>query len=730
MLASSAFLACTDDLAVGNASLDKASSSTATVDSVFANAEYTRQFVAGIYSMQYYGLPYNNYYNTQQEHGVHHSAPYVGKFDALTDCWHMFWNGAAVYNRYYNGSLTANVGRPDKYDGPLYSFDGEQQWKTIREGHILISRIGDVPEMTAAEKARLVAETRCLMVSAYWETFQHYGGIPILDHALEIDEVATEFARRPVGDCIDWMVAQLDTAIMEPNFPWVTSDPVTMTGRWTRAGARALKAKILQFAASPMLNPQDGKPYYDGVSEELKPFLMYTDGSQYQQRWDRFYQACKDFFDDLSANGYYQLTTADASLKGSTEKNVPAFRLAYRKGYFLQDSKEILHTVRVMGADNTATARYCWHSWYSNSVPRNLYEPTEEYVEKFSYFDGEPFNWESAYDKVYNADGSLKVNAKTGNPDWTSKGLNTMFVRGTFPTGERMLNATLTRDPRLYEECVINGVAKHLDWTTASMSGDTFEMWVGGTDSEQAVPNQSNHLYCSGYGMNKYLLGDGTSGSGCTADNMRYFTQWVSLSLSEMYLMYAEALMKKSSPDYTAAAEQIDVVRARVGLPTIAKVWTSKKHPSYTATTLAAAATTTVALPNGDQSTELYEELLDERVRELGLTNAHWFDMIRNKRTDWMTTQLHGLEMHRIRQNVEGKWVEYDKAWANGDKLTDAGSTQPRYFTYKRFEITGNSRVLWGKDPKSNDVRKWLLSPFPQNEINKNYGIIQNPGWE
>ena len=60
LLASAAFTACTDTIAVGDASLDKATSSTATIDSVFQNAEYTRQFLVGIYSKQYYGLPYYN----------------------------------------------------------------------------------------------------------------------------------------------------------------------------------------------------------------------------------------------------------------------------------------------------------------------------------------------------------------------------------------------------------------------------------------------------------------------------------------------------------------------------------------------------------------------------------------------------------------------------------------------------------------------------------------------
>ena len=39
ILAGSAMTACTDTIAVGEASLDKATSSTATIDSVFENAE-------------------------------------------------------------------------------------------------------------------------------------------------------------------------------------------------------------------------------------------------------------------------------------------------------------------------------------------------------------------------------------------------------------------------------------------------------------------------------------------------------------------------------------------------------------------------------------------------------------------------------------------------------------------------------------------------------------------
>lgn len=747
LVAGASLTACTDTIAVGGASLDKATSSTATIDSVFQSAEYTRQFVVGIYSKQYYGLPYYNG-GTNMPHAGN---PYAGKFDGLTDCWHQFWNGAAVYNKYYTGSLTATTTRDDALDGPLYSYDKEYQWKTIRSGLIFLANVSRTPEMQDEEKNRLKAETRCLMVDAFFNTFQHFGGIPIMDHPLETSEVAGEFPRRSVEDCVDWMVNQLDSAINESAFPWQVAS--TMDGRWTKAGAMALKCKVLQFAASPLLNPKDGKPYYDGVSEEVKPFIMYTDASKYQERWDAFAKACDDFYNELQAKGEYELeTVAIPSSANTVAKKAPYYRLAYRRGYFLNASKEVLHTVRVQGNDIIGAGRYCWHQWYTKTVARNAYCPTQEYVEKFSWNDGEPFNWTNAAKKTYlnsateadttvtydeNKNAIITVsnfltNRFTGAITRNAKSLHTMFVSGSVPSGARQITTTLTRDPRLYEECIVNGQNMNLDWTTASMTGYPWELWYNGNDGGTGVLTQQNTMFGSGYGYNKYYLGAGEYPNDPNADSYRYPTQWVALSLAEFYLQYAEALVMRSTPDIDKAVKMIDIVRSRVGLPTIARNWVTKawrEAKGYTATTAADAAKTQVALANGETSTEFMEELLDERVRELGLTNARWFDMVRLKRTDWMTKQLHGLMQYRMVQkgmNFESRNV----AWVGSDRENDASSTQPLFFLNTVKTITGNSRYLWEKDPKSNEVKKWLFDPLPQIEINKKYGLVQNPGWE
>jgi hypothetical protein len=124
-----------------------------------------------------------------------------------------------------------------------------------------------------------------------------------------------------------------------------------------------------------------------------------------------------------------------------------------------------------------------------------------------------------------------------------------MFVRGSIPSGSRQLNTVLTRDPRLYEECIVNGQQKNLDWTTATMSGYPWELWYNGADGGTGVVTQTNTMFGSGYGYNKYYLGTGAYSGDASADSYRYQTQWVALSLADMYLTYAEALVMRTNKD-------------------------------------------------------------------------------------------------------------------------------------------------------------------------------------
>lgn len=642
---------CVDEIKFGNSFLEKVPGGSVTVDTVFNSAEYTRQFLNTCYSRQYYGLPYN----TDSKGRIPDSAsPYVGKVDALTDCWQLHYSETRIYSSYYTGSLSANYGER----GVVFHYTREQVWEVVRWCWLLIENINRVPGMEESEKTRLVAEAKCLIASRYFDMFRHYGGLPLLYASFSGTESSYQMPRTTVEETVNYMIQLLDEAIDSGGLVWsyTGADATTKTGHWTKAGAMALKCKIWQFAASPLFNSDQG--YAGGGSQAEQEHLVWYGGYK-ADLWDKCLDACEKFFAELRSQGFYELNQA-------TTETPEAYRYAYRMGYIKQNSREVLHSVRVQMGDAFNSSSYMWHSWSQNG--RNSYTPTQEYVEMFPWSDGTPFNWEET-----------KAAGK----------LDEMFLTGTFKPGEQMLSdIVLTRDPRLYETVRVNGLPQSLDWATGTMSGLPYELWVGGCDALQA-PSSETGNYATGYDNMKYYLG---------VEYQRQYTQWVALRLSDIYLTYAEALLQAKN-DFRGAVDQINIVRARVGLAGLAECNPDKNLLS--------------------DKNALIEELLRERVCELGMEDSRYFDLIRYKRADRFEKPLHGLLIWRL--DAEGNTIE--KKWNDGDK--NSGALQPVHFKYEPFVLRNIARKHWeyGFD------EKWYLSPFPQTEINKGYGLIQNPGW-
>ncbi len=91
-----------------------------------------------------------------------------------------------------------------------------------------------------------------------------------------------------------------------------------------------------------------------------------------------------------------------------------------------------------------------------------------------------------------------------------------------------------------------------------------------------------------------------------------------------------------------------------------------------------------------------------------------------------MTKELHGLKITR-QKNINGEYVDDFNPYLGADK--DYGVAEPDHFKYEKFVLQNRRRVMWDLDPNSKDVKKGLLFPFAKEEVDKGYGLIQNPGW-
>lgn len=649
--------ACTDTIQFGNAFLEKAPGGTVTSDTVFSNPEYTRQFISQIYSRQYYNLPTNSSNNIPQYLNY-----WKGMQDALDDTHQLFFANTSVFRAYYNGTLSSS-------SECVFPFLNMSIWENVRDCYTLLENIDRVPGMETEEKERLKDEARCLIAYSYYWTFINYGGLPIIKSSFSGNESSYSLPRESVEETVNFMVGLLDQAIKGGHLPWAytSTEAASEFGHWTKAGAMALKCKILQFAASPLFN--DTKPYYDGkyTMQDSKPVWY---GGYKPELWTALRQACADFFAQLDANGGYHLVQP-------TARTQEAYRYAYRYAYLVQGSPEIIHSVRV--ATNTHDSKFSWFLLRAND--RYSYCPTEEYIEMFPWADGRPFDWEQT--------------AKEGKLDY-------IFVKGDTVKGKQMLqNRQYTRDPRLYETAAVNGALQNINWSDGNTSGANYELWVGGTTAG-TNPSNNTGIYATGYRNLKYIAGDAYD---------RKYPQWSPLLLSDIYLTYAEALLQADN-NLEEAIRYVDAVRARVGLKGLVE-----SNPDRHLTTDKAA---------------LLEEILRERACELSLQNSRYFDLTRYKRADLFERPLHGLRIYRLVKNSSGSWERSTEQWylkyfnsKTPVPETDPNYYEPSHFDYERFEITTGSRVWWkdGFDPK------WYLQPFPLSEINKGYGLVQNPGW-
>lgn len=561
----------------------------------------------------------------------------TGIFEMMSDCWHSHtdWNG--INRKYYSGSYKA--GDEDSSDDTRFGYTKENCWEAIRAALLFVENVDRVPDMDDAEKKRLAAEAKVIVASRYFDLFRHFGGLPLIKETYDV-QPSYELPRATVEETVKYMVDLLDEAAATPQLPWdLGTDDTNWQGRFTKASAMGLKCKILLFAASPLFN--DNVPYCMEPPQDAVVNHQVWYGAYKPELWDQCWQACVDFFTELQSKGYYELTQA-------TEATAQGYRNAYNKAYFTRENnKELLISTHIsrFGKFNS------WDEWQyifvkgdNGTVYTGGLTPTLEFMEMFPISNGEPF----------------RLNAAT-NPFYTDNDYNRP-----------------TRDPRLYETMLVNG----------TQFGDhAAELWIGGRDNINDTEKETGK-YATGFGCYKFYK------EGVNSLKDKYL-QWPYLRLAEMYLIYAEALLK-SKNDLTGAIEQVNKVRARVGLGDLAAC-----NPDKNLTTDADA---------------LLEEIFRERACELGLEDVRLFDMTRYKREDLFRKQLHGLKIYRNDGGGNTPW--------SGTTGNSSAYPKPTQFTYEAFPLVNPSRAWW-----SNFSPKWYLSAFPPSEVNKKYGLTQNPGW-
>lgn len=580
------------DLKFGDNFLEKAPGGDLNINDIYANAQYARRALWSAYETLPYGV---NAGNTDK----------LGEdlLECLTDLNHscLGWGGCGSVI-YYGGSYNAQL--ENNSSGTKYGYTKENNWLGIRRAFLFIENVDRVPDMEEGEKIRLKAEAKMIIAVHYSEMFRHFGGVPWIDHAYTPTEDYHK-ERETALQTLNNIVKLLDEAGKDLPWAFAPSELSEWDGRFTKAAAMGLKARILLFGASPLFNSPTA--YMPGEASD-KQLTWY--GGYKPELWEQARAAHEAFFNEMIKNGGYALVS-----NGATPRDV------YRAAYFDRGNGETLISTRVC-----YTAPDFWDYSYSFMQCAGDYGtagPTQEMIDMFGMKSGLSIKDDPGYDPKHPYE---------------------------------------NRDPRLYESVVVNGDKYY---------GRTAQIYVGGKD------NQSNAAYGpwkTGYRLRKFLLdGGGAVQYEWPAELTGKVVHWPYLRLAELYLGYAEAICQATGSPATAY-KYVDELRARVGVGPLKK---------------------------GLGKDEFIEALLTERVCELSFEEVRWFDMVRYKREDIFKKRLHGCELTKV----------------------NASDSDPTAFNYTLKELPER---YWAREFSP----KWYLSAFPSDEINKGYGLIQNPGWE
>lgn len=148
----------------------------------------------------------------------------------------------------------------------------------IRTINVFFDRIDDAPVETDL-KNRMKGEMKFIRAWIYANLIWRYGDVPLITDLFELNQ-DYKVKRDSYSDCVDFITKELDEAITL--LPAKSSSETL--GRATGDACKALKARVLLYAASEQNNPSHSKEKWEAAAEATKAVLDagYTLGNDYQ----------------------------------------------------------------------------------------------------------------------------------------------------------------------------------------------------------------------------------------------------------------------------------------------------------------------------------------------------------------------------------------------------------------------------------------------------------------
>ena len=496
-----------------------------------------------------------------------------------------------------------------------------QRWTAlyqyIRDAHIFLERvqpkgtINDQYQLTEADVKRMKAEAKFLIAYSYFSLFELYGAVPIVTGIANPEDKGLDYARSSVDEVVEYIDGLLAEVIESGDLPETIIKNPSATGndkynlneivRPTVTAAKALRAKLWVYAASPLFN--------GGYEEALQ--VTNTDGKQLfpaydANKWNIAKERLEELFANTDQNGHKLFTVMNED--GTINPDESYYQL------FQSYNDEILW----------ATGDNLWNgtTMEQNTNPRDCYTGwgylgvSQELVDAYFVDNGLTIDDPGS---GYREDGFTDVVNPCNENKRVDTGVFTMYAN---------------REPRFYANIGYEGKSWHIqpigrpDYTIGFAKGE-------GCDNSSADNPRTGYLPTKFKNRQILYTGD-------------YIKQWARPSilfrLADFYLYYAE-VCNEINPGDPNIITYLDKVRERAGIPGYQELArTNKKN----------------IIGNQDLQRKMIQR---ERQVELAMEGQRYFDirrwMICGEGEDADQSALHGMNMNGYKDQPIGSATSY-----------------------------------------------------------------------
>ncbi len=479
--------------------LAKPAGSDVTIDTIFTSSANAEQLIHSLYHKRFFGsnnIPLNWWDDA-----------WFGWSDIGED---LYFPRAPFTNhwQYVEGNMGTTSFQ--KYPLPRLFF-------AVRTANIYLEKAGTIPAASSADEQyinQMRGEAHAHIAYQYFKGFRKWGSLPWINKRLVGGE--DPIPRAPFSDLVDSIVYRLDIAADLLPVSWDDR----WTGRLTSVAAKALKAKVLVYAASDLYNGPT--PSYASGYEHPE-VLGY--GNYDQQRWKRAADACKEAIDAAHSGGYGLYEDA------GVENNIYELALNLTKEHLIFERWPAYNVVGGWAYAFNQMNYPAGIGWYNRAEV--AYQPTFQHVDGYQLRNGKfPIK---GYE---NGDGTKPIISQAGQD-----------------AGYTDQSFSSNRDPRFHQNIVYHG----------STFGESYNDKLINFDIDPSVPDRTHgdwSMFVTSFMVRKFVneaLGESQA--------ITHSAVHPILRLADVYLLYAEALNRLNNGPDAEAIQYLNYVRSRSGMP-------------------------------------------------------------------------------------------------------------------------------------------------------------------